>query len=159
MKDYTAFNFWANEININWLKSKPLDLLEQPFPSSFPSLRETLLHIWSAEDVWLQRLQGHAPTQFVAATFTGSSLELMDNLLRNSAAFRDFIGSREPDYFAQKIEYVHRDGKIYHQFTTEIIQHCMQHGTYHRGQIVTIARNLGLTDPPKQDYIEHCRNR
>lgn len=157
MKDYVAFNHWANELNTNWLKTKPLELLDQPFPSSFPSLRETLLHIWSAQDVWLQRLQGHSPTLFLAATFQGNNEELMAGLMQNSAEFRDFIAGQNPDYFTQKIEYAHTGGKVYRQFTTEIIQHCMQHGTYHRGQIVTIARNLGLTDPPKQDYVEYCR--
>jgi len=31
-------------------------------------------------------------------------------------------------------------------------QHCINHGTYHRGQIITIARNIGITDPPTTDY-------
>jgi uncharacterized damage-inducible protein DinB len=30
--------------------------------------------------------------------------------------------------------------------------HCMNHSTYHRGQIVTMGRNLGFTDAPMTDY-------
>lgn len=157
LKDYTTYNFWANELNVNWLKDKPLDLFDREVPSSFPSLRGTLLHIWSAQDIWLHRLQGNSPTQFIAATFTGSNSELLENLVENSIAFMDYINSREAAYFSQKIAYTHTGGTVYEQFTSEIVQHCMQHSTYHRGQIVTIARSLGMTDPPKTDYIEYSR--
>lgn len=157
LKDYTTYNFWANELTVNWLKDKPLDLLDREVPSSFPSLRSTLLHVWSAQDIWLHRLQGNSPTQFIAATFAGSNSQLLEGLMDNSTAFKNYINKREPEYFSQRIEYTHTTGVPFAQFTSEIIQHCMQHSTYHRGQIVTIARNLGLTDPPKTDYIEYSR--
>ncbi|MBC7826979.1 MAG: damage-inducible protein DinB, partial [Chitinophagaceae bacterium] len=35
----------------------------------------------------------------------------------------------------------------------EYLQHLVSHGTYHRGQIVTIGRNVGMTDAPMTDYI------
>jgi uncharacterized damage-inducible protein DinB len=38
-----------------------------------------------------------------------------------------------------------------------MIHHCMNHSTYHRGQIVTIARNLELTDPPSTDFMRYVR--
>ncbi len=159
MKDYVAFNVWANTLFFNWLKSKPLELLDREFTSSFPSLRSTLLHIWVAQDVWLQRLQGHNDSTLVSETFQGSNAELLENLILNSQTFSDYINSRDTAYFNQKTHYTHSTGIPYHQFNTEIIQHCMQHSTYHRGQIVTIARNLGLTDPPKSDYIGYVRER
>jgi len=28
----------------------------------------------------------------------------------------------------------------------------MSHSTYHRGQIITIGRNLGMTDAPMTDF-------
>ena len=34
-----------------------------------------------------------------------------------------------------------------------IILHVMNHGTYHRGQLVTMGRELGISDPPKTDFM------
>ena len=34
----------------------------------------------------------------------------------------------------------------------EFIQHVVNHTTYHRGQIITIGRNLGFTDAPMTDF-------
>ena len=40
---------------------------------------------------------------------------------------------------------------------SKMIHHCMNHSTYHRGQIVTMARNFGLTDTPSTDYMKYVR--
>ncbi len=41
----------------------------------------------------------------------------------------------------------------------EIIHHGLNHSTYHRGQIVTIARNLGITDPLPTDFMQYLRQK
>jgi uncharacterized damage-inducible protein DinB len=50
-QDYVEYNLWANQTIVNWLKAKPLDLMTQETPSSFPTIRETLLHIWNAKNI------------------------------------------------------------------------------------------------------------
>lgn len=157
LKDYTAYNLWANERIIHWLKTKPVEKLSRYVASSFPSLRSTLLHIWAAEDIWLHRLQQISPTEFLSETFQGTDSELLERLLQNSESFKNFVHRQSAEYFDQTIAYKHTSGKTYEQYSAEIIQHCMQHSTFHRGQIVTIARNLELTDPPKTDFIEYVR--
>ncbi len=159
LKDYCAYNLWANELIVNWLKPNPAELLEREVPSSFPSLRTTLLHIWAAEDVWLNRLKILSPPEFISETYAGSNGELFDHLLQNSELFKNFVLRQSDDFFSNTTQYKHTSGKIHEQYNSEIILHCMQHSTYHRGQIVTIARNLGLSAPPKTDYIEYVRQR
>jgi uncharacterized damage-inducible protein DinB len=157
LKDYVAYNFWANERIIHWLKTKPSDKITLYVASSFPSLRATLLHIWAAEDIWLHRLQQISPTEFLSNTFQGTDEELFERLLQNSESFKNFIHRQSADFFDLTIAYKHTTGKLYEQYSAEIIQHCMQHSTFHRGQIITMARNLEITDPPKTDYIEYVR--
>jgi uncharacterized damage-inducible protein DinB len=159
LKDYCAYNLWANELIVNWLKPNPAELLEHEVPSSFPSLRTTLMHIWAAEDVWLNRLKALSPTEFISETYVGSNGELFDHLLQNSELFKNFVLRQSDDFFSNTTQYKHTSGKNYEQYNSEIILHCMQHSTYHRGQIVTIARNLGLNTPPKTDFIEYVRQR
>lgn len=157
LKDYVTYNLWANTEVVEWLKIKPLELMTREIPSSFPTLQLTLLHIWSAQDVWLRRLEGIDPDQFISATFRGGAPEVFEGLLHNSLEFKDFVTNQDAGFFDRKTHYVHFTGTHYEQFNAQIVQHCMQHSTYHRGQVVTMARSLGLTDPPKTDYIEHVR--
>ena len=41
----------------------------------------------------------------------------------------------------------------------EMIMHCMNHSTYHRGQIVTILREGGVTTIPSTDLIAYLREK
>ncbi len=159
LKDYTAYNLWANEKMIYWLKATPLEYMEREVLSSFPSLRSTLMHIWAAEDVWLQRLQNLSLSSFIAETFQGTNLELFEQLLQNSDSFKNFVHRQSTDFFDNTTQYKHTNGIVYEQCNAEIIQHCIQHSTYHRGQVVTIGRQLGLANPPKTDFIEYIRQR
>ena len=159
LKDYGIYNHWANTEIVLWLKGLQEDLLEAETPSSFPTLKGTLLHIWSAETIWLSRLEGVSPNGFPFEAFDGTLEELFDGVLRCSGRFRDFLDGQSPDFFENRTAYTHTSGKHYNQVNAEIILHCLQHSTYHRGQIITMARALDATDIPHTDYILYVRNK
>ena len=54
------------------------------------------------------------------------------------------------------IEYV-RNGVRYAQPFSQTFQHLVNHGTYHRGQVVTMLRQLGVQGPPSTDLIAFYR--
>ncbi|MFB6801425.1 DinB family protein [Peribacillus butanolivorans] len=54
MKDYANYNLWANALLIDWLKTKPSEIIEQKIPSSFPSIKWTLKHVSVGEKFWLK---------------------------------------------------------------------------------------------------------
>ncbi|TNE58314.1 MAG: DNA polymerase [Bacteroidetes bacterium] len=155
--DFSRYNHWANDRMIHWLRSKPAGILMTETSSSFPSIYATLLHIWGAEDIWLRRLKGASPTDFIANTFRGSKEDLFAGLLGNSQAFTDFLISAGPVFFEEKLAYQNTKGQAFHTPNPQVALHCLQHSTYHRGQIVTMGRSLGLTDPPQTDYIAYLR--
>jgi uncharacterized damage-inducible protein DinB len=157
LKDYTTYNVWANTQYVNWLKGKPLDLMHQEVASSFPSIHLTLLHIWSAEKVWIERLQQVPQQTFLAQTFTGTTEELFDGILANSVVFETFIHAQSEDFFQETCHFRLLNGTEDSRPRHQMILHCMQHSTYHRGQLVTMARSLGMTDPPISDYIFYVR--
>ncbi len=157
LKDYTTYNLWANRLMVDWLGRKPAELMTRELPSSFPSLHKTLLHIWGAEKVWIERLNGDGPEKFLTDYFSGSTKDVFEGLLACSVQFRDLVADKDAGYFAGYSTYVHINGNQYTQNRAQMILHCMQHSTYHRGQLVTMARSLGLTDPPQTDYIAHVR--
>lgn len=159
LKDYTQYNLWANTQTINWLKTKPIALMEQEVLSSFPNLKLTLLHIWAAEKIWLERLQGTPPTTFLSQTFAGSTEDVFEGILQQSAAFSDYVQVLSESQFNETGDFRLLNGTEDQRQRAEMIHHCMNHSAYHRGQIVTIARNLGLTDPPSTDFIKYLRVR
>jgi uncharacterized damage-inducible protein DinB len=159
LQDYVEYNLWANQTIVNWLKTKPLDLMTQETPSSFPTIRETLLHIWSAETIWLERLRGEQSGIFLQFTFKGDSEAVFEGLLQGSANFAQFVQSLTAEQLLETLPFRLLNGQEDTRNRYQMIHHCMNHSAYHRGQMVTMARCIGLTDPPSTDQIRFFRER
>jgi uncharacterized damage-inducible protein DinB len=159
LKDYASFNRWANAKMVNWLQTKPLELMEREAPSSFPNLQLTLLHIWSAEKIWLERLQAVPLTTFLAQTFSGTTADVFEGLLAMSQQFEEYVCVLSEADLQETIGFRLLNGTEDSRPRHHMIHHCLNHSTYHRGQIVTIARSLGITDPPATDFIQYLRQK
>ncbi|HND87091.1 MAG TPA: DinB family protein [Saprospiraceae bacterium] len=156
--DYVSYNRWANALMADWLKDQPADLLHQEVASSFPSLHLTLLHLWSAEHIWLERLRGQPTTPFLAQVFQGSTKELIAGWQSTSQELEDYVRQLS----AADLDFVQAfrllNGNPDARSRAHMIQHCLNHATYHRGQLVTMGRMLGLTAPPATDFIAYLRS-
>ncbi len=146
--NYADYNLWANKTLIDWLESKPAELLNKEVLSSFPSIIKSLAHLWDTERFWLLVLQGANPEW---RNFEGTNEEVESGLLKESECFSRYVHSLTE---AELLEDCMLDtpwakGKLPRY---EFIQHCFNHASYHRGQIITIGRNVGLTDAPNTDY-------
>jgi uncharacterized damage-inducible protein DinB len=160
-KDYAIYNHWANQKMADWLLQKSDEQFEQTIASSFPSMRLTVLHIWDAELAWMDRLQGQQKDfdTYPTKTFKGTNKEILAGFVANSADLRDFVLKLSKKKMASPSSYEAPDGKTYTQTFAEILQHVIQHSTFHRGQLVTMARGLGITDLPKTDFIHYLRQK
>lgn len=157
LRDFAAYNVWANTELVTWLIEQPDALLEQETPSSFPNIRQTLLHIWDVESSWLEDLMGLPNAASWQEAFAGSTQELFAGLLGKSIEFEVYVQVLSPAELEASCTYPRYDGALETRTRVEIIQHCMNHSTYHRGQLVTMARQLGLTNLPETDFIKYLR--
>lgn len=70
-------------------------------------------------------------------------------------AFVDRLGAEGVD---RVIGYVHR-GRPTSSVFSHMLQHVVNHGSYHRGQVTTMLRQLGAAPPRSQDLIAFYRRR
>jgi uncharacterized damage-inducible protein DinB len=154
---YCKYNLWANHRLTAIFKNLSEEKADQYLESSFPSAKKTILHIWDAEVIWLKRLQGETVSSFPSKTFTGTAIDAIQGLLETSAEFLGFV-EKQDDYFFEKSFTVQTiTSGVYTQKAYEMIHHCMNHSTYHRGQLLMMARQLGLRDLPSTDMIYYLR--
>ena len=62
IRDLFVFNQWANARTLGAVAVLNEDEFHRDLKSSYPSVRETLLHIMASEWIWLTRWQGTSPT-------------------------------------------------------------------------------------------------
>ena len=161
MKDllyYCQYNVWANKKMLQFFESKPEALLSQEIENSFPSIRKTALHILSAERSWLARMQLDKRNNRSLIDDFSSTKDVFSALVNASTAFADFVQQHEDSFFTTELSYSTWDGTEWSMLPKIMVQHCMNHSTYHRGQLITLARQLGMKeDVPSTDLLYYSR--
>jgi len=151
--DYANYNIWANDRLMADLLGQEESLLNQELEGSFPTIRATILHIWYAEAGWLSRLNGNGWEASAVTGFSGGTQELFVGWKATSEAFRDFVTEADLE---EKTTFEHK-GQQYSIPGREVAQTVFNHGSYHRGQVVMMMRQLGISAVSQTDYIEWVR--
>lgn len=150
------YNRWANLRFLDAADALTAEELERYFASSFPSVLETLAHMLEAEWIWLRRWNGSPPAEAPDdwdLSSVASLREIWDGQWEEQKRFLDGLG---PDGPEKRLEYRLLSGTSDAQPLGELMHHVVNHGTYHRGQLTTLLRQLGKT-PPSTDYVRYLR--
>lgn len=157
LRNYTLYNAWANRSMADWLLSKDQSLMEKELRSSFPTISKTLAHIWFGEHIWMRRIQD-LPFENISRVCEGKPVTFIcEGMLHQSDGYAAYTNAMAEGDETHMITYTLMSGETSSSPLADIIHHIMNHSTYHRGQVVTMGRELGLDDPPKTDYIHFCR--
>lgn len=153
--DYALYNIWANDRLINNLLQQDDQKLTQELVGSFPTIRATVLHLWFAETGWLSRLNENGWDVKKVTEFVGTNHVLFKEWQNTSEEFKDFTSKAE---LHKEIQFEHK-GENFSIPKREIIQTVCNHGSFHRGQIVIMMRQLGINKISQTDYIEWVREK
>ena len=138
------YNAWANGRTCESCSALSEEQFTKDLGSSFRSVRDTLAHILGAEWIWLERWQGRAPSSLPPASQFTSIAVLRARWADVGRDLVNFVSGLKAEDLPRPREYRSIiDGKTYSQPLWQTLQHLVNHGTYHRGQIATLLRQLG----------------
>ncbi len=147
-----AYNVWANKRIIEILQNHSEDILDKTIDSSFQSIRKTIYHIWDAQVIWLNRLQGISLNTWPSMEYDDAFAGYDIYFIQQSFDFQKFIETRGDGFFESTCFYKTLNGTNHQTKHWQIILHAMNHSTYHRGQLITMFRMLGITEMLSTDY-------
>lgn len=156
-----AYNRWANGRTLDAVEKLDPAAFVKNLGNSFASIHATLVHIAGAEWAWLRRWQGESPSKLPAGDFpTVASLrERFESLDREREVF---LAGMSEERLQQPFDYRDLAGNAMQLPLVQTMQHVVNHGTYHRGQVTTMLRQLGAT-PISTDlsrfYLERAAGR
>ncbi len=153
--DLHRHNRWANE---KLLTAIPSGIEDLEFVSSFTSIRKTAYHIWDADWYWLMRLHGN-DVSFCppSGIFEGTFLEGIQKLLMKEDEILVFLESQDEVYFNTALIYKNTKEDEFTHTIFNVLQHLAMHSMFHRGQLVTLLRQVGATKIPATDLIVYFR--
>lgn len=138
-----AYDDWANREVLTSLRA-----------AATPPARslKLLAHIFSAERLWWERLQGEKQTLPVWPDFTLEQCAAQAAEL--AVLWEKYLSESDESDLAAPITYKNSKGENWSSRKEDILFHVILHSAYHRGQIATATRAAGLT-PAYTDFI-HC---
>ena len=137
------FNSWANRRTLESCDTLTHEQLTRGLGSSFPSVRDTLAHILGAEWLWLERWHGRLPDALPKATDYSNLEALRARWNEIERDLLDYVVSLSNEDLARILSIKTTQGVPYSQPLWQMLQHLVNHGSYHRGQIAAMLRQLG----------------
>ena len=157
------FNSWANRRTLEASAALTPEQFTRDLGSSFNeemkvAAVKALAHLATVEWVWLERWHNRTPSGLpVAADFPDfeSVRRRLTDIDRNLI---DYVASLTPQDIQRIVQFKTLAGVEISQPLWQCLQHLANHGSYHRGQVATMLRQLGAK-PTGTDLIGFYRER
>ena len=156
---FAAYNVWANQRMVECIENLADDQINREINSSYKSIYATLLHMLDAESIWWQRVKLQEQVDVPSQSFNGSILELGNSLMKQSKQWKEWVDLATDA--ALEHEFIYRNSKKeqFKQPVHEALLHLFNHQSYHRGQLITMFRQVGLETVPNTDLIAFSRKK
>jgi uncharacterized damage-inducible protein DinB len=153
ISNYSSYNEWANNEIVVWLKGLDKELLYQKTPSSFDSIDHTLQHILRVQKFWLAFISEEDISNFNWTLREGEVEKILDELVTVSNQMKIKFSSFTEAELLHDL-YLDRPWAKTTMNRYEYMLHSINHTTYHRGQLITQSRCLGITNGiVNTDYV------
>lgn len=156
---YAAYNIWANQQLLAIINALPAETQTATVASSFDSLHKTILHVLDAESIWWQRLKLQERIIRPSEDFQGNTSDAIQKLLHQDSLWMEWLQQATERALQHVFQYQNSKKEQFKQPVYQVLLHMFNHGTYHRGQLVTMLRQLGIEKIPATDFIVWSRQK
>jgi uncharacterized damage-inducible protein DinB len=153
------YHYWARDRVLDAVAALPPDQFTRDMGSSFKSIRDTLAHLYAAEWAWYSRWHGTSPTALLPADRFPDVESLRAEWREHETKMRAFLDSLGEEGINRVIEFKLLNGQPGAAIVWQMVQHVVNHGSYHRGQVTTMLRQLGAQPARSMDMIAFYRER
>lgn len=146
------YNRWANARILDAASRLTKEEFTRDMRSSHRSVRDTLTHILSAEWIYLRRWNGISPRAMLDPVDFPTISQLRVRWAEVEREQMEFVSNVSEESLRTIIAYVNTKGEQWAYPLWQIMQHVVNHSTYHRGQVTTMLRQLGA-QPIATDFL------
>jgi uncharacterized damage-inducible protein DinB len=151
------YNYWVRDRLYEALDTLTAEQARRDLGGSFGSIHDTVAHLYAAEIVWYLRWRGDSPRSLITGDAFADLAAVRAAWLGHERKMRDFVNELGEAGIARSFEYTMFNGQPTASPFWQMLQHVVNHGSYHRGQITTKLRQLGAQPAKSLDLIAFYR--
>lgn len=147
--DYTK---WADGRMFEAVSKLTPEQWTKDLGSSLKSARDTVVHLVSAQWIWISRWKGETPKGMWAATDYPTPASIREKWEPLAGQLAGFVAEQTEESVAKPLTYKNLKGEPFTYPLGQLMLHAVNHSTYHRGQVTTLLRQLGA-QPLSSDLV------
>ena len=140
------YDYWATHKLLSSLAAAP-----EPAEEALKKMG----HVLSAKEVWMGRLFGILSTDLNRSYSVAEGRKLNEEQRDRMNSYFSRLDERQ---LSEKVTYKNLKGLPFETLLADILAHMVNHGSYHRGQVATMLRQLNAK-PVGTDLITFYRER
>ncbi|MDM5358161.1 DinB family protein [Peribacillus sp. ACCC06369] len=144
------YHVWANGVIIDRLKELPQHIYHKDIQSGFSSVSKVLSHIYLTDYAWFDIISGNSMNEAMASSdqlrevMEKKSIEEMKKIFLDLSERNKALLNSQEDM--DKVIVVDNPyAGLLETSISESVLHVVTHGSYHRGNIATMLRQMGHT--------------
>ena len=137
------YGYWANQRLFHVIAQLTPEQFTQPVAGNYGSIRNTMVHVLSAEAGWLDRCGGPKRGPRLSPADFPTVESVIQAWNRVEAQVRGFLAKLKDEDLARNAEYATDRPEKASMPLGEFMQHAANHGVHHRGQVALLVRLLG----------------
>lgn len=151
------YHYWARDRLLDAVEPLTPEQFTKDLGNSFKSIRDTIAHVHAAEWAWYSRWKGQSPTALLPHDRFADVTVIRKAWADLERDVRAFVAGGGEDGVNRVIEYKLLNGSAGASPLWQMLQHVVNHASYHRGQVTTMLRQLGAEPGKPMDLIAYYR--
>jgi uncharacterized damage-inducible protein DinB len=157
LKTMVDYHYWARDRLVEAIEPLTAEQYNKDLGSSFKSIRDTVTHTYAAEWAWHERWQGRSPGALIPPDRFADLPALRAAWKESERNIRSFVGGLDDAGIIRVINYKLLSGADGASPIWQMVQHVVNHASYHRGQVTTMLRQLDAKPGQSMDMIAFYR--
>ena len=143
LEELYDYGYWADRKLFEVISQLTPEEFTRSVAGSYESIRNTMVHVLSAQSGWLDRCGGPARGPRLNPVDFPTIESVTQAWNKAEANVREFLAKLKDEDLARNIEFSLGQSEKYSMPLGELMQHAAIHGVHHRGQVAMLLRLLG----------------
>jgi uncharacterized damage-inducible protein DinB len=153
-----AYNAWANQRVLAAAAALSPEQRHQSHGHSWDSVHGVLVHVLSAEWIWLRRWLGESPRHLLNPQDFTPLAKLQAAWADQNDEVQAFVQAQTEASLERVVEYRSTKGEPFQNVLWHLLAHVINHSTHHRGELAAMMAALAAPHP-EDDLVFYFRER